>query len=1179
MTSMSRTLGPFEVDNFLARGGMGEVYHAVHRAERHAAAIKVVSADVASDRAYADALLDEVRAAASLNHPSIVALLDYGEVRSDEALASDGLFSVGSPWFAMEYATVGTLEEMDAAPSWSVLRRILAEVLDALAHAHARGIVHRDLKPANVLATRREDRVALLLADFGIAHVVDDESTVPERTDEIESPSAGTPTFMAPEQFRGQWRDWGPWTDLYAVGCMGWKLATGHPPFDGRSPIEIGLKQVTEEPPSFDPVIPVPPEFETWLRRLLEKDWWYRYRRAADAAWALFAMGGDAADPSLDVLLEKGSSTDALLEAMVTQPLGDDIASMATIDSVMEQTRLLPSVRVRAVRAEDASDAEYEPTERPPIPPDWRSAGEGRVRLRRTGLGLFGVREIPLVDRNAVRDTLWAALGDAAEGPGARVVVIESESGMGKTKLLRWFGTRAHEVGAAEVLHANHASIAGLGDGLPRMVARHLGCEGLDRSATFRRIREVLASRHRSEDAVDQAAALTQLVEPAGPRAHDQVPPVQFGSPVERYATVERYLRDEAAHRPVVLAVDDAQFGHDVLAFVEHLLASTSDRPFPVVVVLAVRTEELDERELEKQRLERLRTFVQTESVTLGALNSDDHLELVDELLGLDAQLSHQLVQAADGDPMYSICVVADWVQRGVLTAGPRGYTIDESADHELPRSVIDICEARFDRVAATCALPANARHVLQVAAALGETIDEEEWRGLCARRGVAVPTGFVDSLVDAGLARPVEEGWAFVHGVLREALEREARRRGIWEQLHTDCAHAVDRAAQNGTCASERKARHFLEAGRLDEALAQLTKAVERRLSTSAYEEALALTDLYLRQLDRHDRPRNTEEVARVLAMRAEAFRYVGKIERASSIAHEIVSMAKAMDSELARAEGLRVLGGLQHRLGDHRRGIELYREAMEHYERAGDSLGISRCAHGLGWLYLNRGDARLGMESFERCVEITRRLEEERDLAWGLQGLAEASLYLDDVETAEHAALEALEVAREIGSRSAEGMSLTTVGNLHQRLGRFDEADGHYRAATNMFGSIDSPLVSFAMVHRMRLAMRRDEPQMFNELFAAMRFDRIPMAFRLSYHLFATYVCAARSEAEMDEVLDGLRGELTVGSYGFHPSMRDFPAAVIERVEELMPSRVAEVRELVEELESRLGRTVTSR
>src|SRR5690606_28508446 len=160
-------LGAFELTAPLRSGGMAEVWRGVHRIEGAPVAIKLVTEQRARTRQLREALQNEVRAMARLEHPSIVRVHDYGEVPPDVAAAAGGRLAPASPYLVMELAEGGTLGPQHVK-SWAELLAVLSDVLSALAHAHARGVVHRDIKPSNVLVASDTFK----LSDFGIAHAL-----------------------------------------------------------------------------------------------------------------------------------------------------------------------------------------------------------------------------------------------------------------------------------------------------------------------------------------------------------------------------------------------------------------------------------------------------------------------------------------------------------------------------------------------------------------------------------------------------------------------------------------------------------------------------------------------------------------------------------------------------------------------------------------------------------------------------------------------------------------------------------------------------------------------------------------------------------------------------------------------------------------------------------------------
>ena len=309
-------LGPFVLERPIGAGGMGEVWRAMHRDEHTPVAIKVIGPHWARQPSYRQAFAREVRAIAGLVHPGIVAVHDQGVVGAAAARASGGRLAADSPYLVMEYMPRGSLEGLLGALDWPLVRVLLRGILEALAHAHARGIVHCDLKPGNVLLSGTVD-VAIKLTDFGVAHaLVPGDSLAGDDS----SRSAGTPAYMAPEQLLGLWRDFGPWTDLYALGCMLWELCCGVPPFVAGSLVRLAGMHLHEAPGQFRPCFAVPANFEGWLRRLLAKSTRDRFACAADAAYALARLPGPDAPESLTwaTVATRSAEVD---RAAPTQPL------------------------------------------------------------------------------------------------------------------------------------------------------------------------------------------------------------------------------------------------------------------------------------------------------------------------------------------------------------------------------------------------------------------------------------------------------------------------------------------------------------------------------------------------------------------------------------------------------------------------------------------------------------------------------------------------------------------------------------------------------------------------------------------------------------------------------------------------------------------------------------------
>ena len=232
--------GRYEIEGLLGRGGMGVVYLARDLRLERPVALKVPSADRAADPAFRARFLREARTAAALLHPNIVPIYAVHEV--DELI-----------FFAMAYVAGETLDQRldrEGALSPETAARLLRELADALAYAHARGVVHRDVKPDNILLDAASGRA--LLSDFGIARMSGDPRSNPPPSD---GGVAGAAAFMSPEQARGESVD--SRSDLYSLGVVGYYALTGRLPFTGETDVLVlALHATTPPPPLVVPGVP-----------------------------------------------------------------------------------------------------------------------------------------------------------------------------------------------------------------------------------------------------------------------------------------------------------------------------------------------------------------------------------------------------------------------------------------------------------------------------------------------------------------------------------------------------------------------------------------------------------------------------------------------------------------------------------------------------------------------------------------------------------------------------------------------------------------------------------------------------------------------------------------------------------------------------------------------------------
>jgi serine/threonine-protein kinase len=260
----------YRIVRLLGRGGMGAVYLARDLALDREVAIKVVKTD-SSAREIHERLRREARTAAKLSHPNIVPLHAFGEVE-------------GMPYFVMGYVRGESLAarlRRDGKLPEDEARRIVADLAEALDHAHRQGVVHRDVKPDNVLLDDESGRA--LLTDFGVAKALGRSETLTAVGSVV-----GTPSYVSPEQATGR-ADLDGRSDIYSLGVMAYAMLTGRLPFEGKTAADVLTKHLTQEPPPLRSLAPTLPDSTVLaVERCLAKD---PARRWQDARSLKLALG------------------------------------------------------------------------------------------------------------------------------------------------------------------------------------------------------------------------------------------------------------------------------------------------------------------------------------------------------------------------------------------------------------------------------------------------------------------------------------------------------------------------------------------------------------------------------------------------------------------------------------------------------------------------------------------------------------------------------------------------------------------------------------------------------------------------------------------------------------------------------------------------------------------------
>jgi eukaryotic-like serine/threonine-protein kinase len=347
--TLGTKLGPYEIVSALGAGGMGEVYRALDTRLDRTVAIKVLSAQVISSVNVKERFEREARAISALNHPHICQLYDIGS-------------QDGTEYLVMEFVEGETLADRLAKAVFSPqeVLRYGSQVADALDKAHQQGIVHRDLKPGNIMLTKSGVKVL----DFGLAKQVQPSAMSASMMTAMtsgkpltaEGSIVGTFQYMSPEQIEGQEAD--PRTDIFALGCVLYEMATGKSAFAGKTQASVIASILASDPAPLSSVAPMtPPSLERLVRSCMAKTKEERVQSAHDVKLQLewIAEAGSQAGVPAPVLARRRLSQRT---AWIVAAIAALLAVTLAIGFVLRAPQ--PGIAVRSALI-PPKDQQYEP--------------------------------------------------------------------------------------------------------------------------------------------------------------------------------------------------------------------------------------------------------------------------------------------------------------------------------------------------------------------------------------------------------------------------------------------------------------------------------------------------------------------------------------------------------------------------------------------------------------------------------------------------------------------------------------------------------------------------------------------------------------------------------------------------------------------------------------------------
>jgi tetratricopeptide (TPR) repeat protein len=983
-------LGAFDLGTRVGTSGRSTVWHAMHRASGQRAAVElseVPTSEVGAAQRFRARFTHDVQATAALDHPRIVRLHAHGE--APEAVAAALGLAVGTPFLVRAWVAGSSFEAMasgvgsdgsggsTALQGWPGIRGALLALLDALAHAHARGVVHGALGPRQVVWSG-EGPVLIGFPPSGSGD---------ERAED-----------RAPEQWRGEVA--GPGADLYALGCLAYRLLCKQPIFAGASGAARRELHLTTAP-VIALGLAAPAEVVGWLGRLLAKAPADRFRFAADAAIALRALPGP---------VDAG--------VMYTLPAADDVGWAAGA----------------------GSDG------RPPLPAELRERAVGPLfALVDTGAALQKLRPARTAGRETERAWLWSALANVVRGEGLHAVGIEGASGMGKSHLAVWLGLRAAELGLAVAMRANHAAGGGATMGVGPMLARHLRCAGVD-AAT----RAGFAGAAGFEGAAfEEAAALAAALDPGG-RGDEGRARVVFDRPDERYAALAAALARLVVDRPLLIHLDDVHWGEDALRFALYLLRRRPELP-ALIVATAGR--------MRWRRVRRWGRFGGSSCTRNGSIRSGwgrcrrrGRRRRCRRWCGGRRRWWRRWRRARRAVRCWRRRRCGCGSRRGRWSSRRRGRCC---GGRRRCRRGSRRCGCRG--WITRWPLPSRGRSrrwswrrrwVRRWIARRGR------WR--VGWRGCRGPSLGITRLHAERLLRAESGGrWRFVHPALLDAVARRARAQGRWVAWH---GHAADAVASRPAPDLHRLATHLAAAGRFAaaaEALVGAFEAATGRADQSAARQALVQRAQMLGALDV---PLDAGPWVANRVLRARLARRFGRMEVALRSARRAEPQARAVGDPALHAEALIELGTATRMVEGEVKAWPILSAAIDRAMQAGDR-GIEGRARFVGascLTLLGRFDE--AWQQLTASLAAAEAVSDHRTQGDALVGLADLARRRGELAAAEKAVSEAYLHYQQAGHRTGRAVVASLLGDLARYAGDLDGAWRHYTESLALYAAVDS-------------------------------------------------------------------------------------------------------------------------
>ena len=988
----------YEVTGVLGEGGMGIVYSCRDLAGGHQVALKrVIPPDGKLAAEYVMWFYKEARALAALDHPGIVRARDFGQLVD------------GTPFLVMDVVGGASLHELaQATLGFPLIWSVTDQILRALAHAHARGIIHGDLKPSNVLVEEQgAEPPQVRILDFGLAWLKQDPHD--ERLDGAKAlefaphAGAGTPGYMAPEQIQHEMHHVVGATDLYALGCILYKLLSGHAPFSGDSK-ELLRQHAFDPAPTLELALPAPDGVAEFVMRLLAKYPWERWEFAANARqdWARFRPTGD-----LD-----------------------------------ESTWRFPKLP-RRVRDEGAKTRKT----------GTRGANPALGLAPERAPGLLSIRPSPLHGRADIRQKLREVCDEVIDNQGAphRLVILVGPAGVGKSRIAEWLSEAVHEEGSMVPLKARWRALRSPLDGMLGAVLQYFNFERANRDTIERSLLARWNVTPNDKAGRTWVAGAAEWIRPVGQMSEEPVGPtgIRFAlDTLETRRLVIRYtIRRIAQKRPLLFWLDDLHQATE--ATFDGLLRIHSHEPDQrIVMVATVRSEDVELGAPAADRLRKLREAMNGIVIDVQPMDSETTRSLLRAALPLEDPAVREAARRSRGNPLFALQQLHAWALAGNMQLVNGMYRVPPDVLSVRPQTTAELWDSRIK------AMPESHRLAAYAVAALGADIRLSVLHALLTALKLPADAAIV-SLQNAEIMLPRGPGrYVWPHQLLQEHLAEQLEARGDHRQIYRLSSDALRRHPEANTRRVVRqRVANLLKAGEPD-AAAQLFFDYLQQAWNGAREPRATLADLELLKGQLQGR-----SLALKHRWQSEALRHVGRTDEARTHAE----IARASFEELADRENLahclRLLGHIASECGSSAEGLTLVNQAHAIFEALSHVSGLAQCEAVIGeiqFLLGNHEAARTtiwaGEEHFAALGQPIGRGQCLLLLSWieHSEGMTERSRRL---------ALEARSEFERAGYRLGIAQADASLAHVEHRLMNYDSAERIAGEALASFESLKTP------------------------------------------------------------------------------------------------------------------------